>query len=304
MSDQRVIWLMMPGGDIAMVEKSLKYRPDAVIPCLEDGVAYDPESKATARKALTEALSGDRFTSRDVLVYPRINHPSGPYWRDDIDAVVTTEATGLVIPKTESAADVRRVAEYLDTADPDGRLRVVAMIETAAGVLRAQEIASSSPRVRGLLFGREDYSASVGLMRRHADSLAQLSPELLYARSAVVLAAAAAGIESIDGASFTLHDKDYIAADASLTARLGFTGKLAAHPAHVAGIRAGYTPEPADLAVAEQMVKLETDAHEAGGAALGGIAGMEVTPPVVAQAKLLLRRAEWSRANETRGGAA
>lgn len=304
--DDRVIWLMMPGGDRKMITKSLKYRPDVIIPCLEDGVAYDDEAKKASRAMLADTLGGTTFGSCDVLVYPRINHPSGPYWRADIDAVVGTEASGLVIPKTESADEVRGVAEYVAVAEaraglPQGTIRIIAMIETARGVLRAEEIAGAHARVRGLLFGREDYSASVGLMRRHADSLGEGSPELLFARSAVVTAAQAAGVEAIDGAAFTLVDEDYINRDASLTARLGFTGKLAAHPAHVAGIRAAYTPDPDDLEVARQMIELERESAAKGTAAVGGVNGMEVTPPVIAQAKLLVRRATWAETGLERG---
>lgn len=304
-TSERVIWLMMPGGDRALIDKSMRYGPDAITPCLEDGVAYDPDHKRRAREVLREALSEGRFAAQDILVYPRINHPTGPYWIDDITALIDTEAGGLVIPKTESGEQVRAVADEVAKAEAaagreEGSIRIVAMIETARGVLRAEEIAAADPRVRGLLFGREDYSASIGLMRRHTDSLAELSPELLYAKSAVVTAAQAVGVEAIDGAAFTLKDQSYIDRDASLTARLGFTGKLAAHPAHVAGIRRGFTPDPPDVEVAEKMVQLERDAEAAGLAAVGGVDGMEVTPPVVAQAKLLLRRAAWSERSHAR----
>jgi len=304
--DQRVIWMMMPGGDASMIAKSLKYQPDVIIPCVEDGVQYTPEAKVAARQVLIDELGGTRFTDADVLVYPRINHPSGPYWRDDIETVLRTEASGVVIPKTESAEDVRAVAEQLEAMElASGRsaapLRIIAMIETPKGVLRAEEIAAAHPRVRGVLFGREDFSAAVGLMRRHEDSLREGSPELLYARGAVVAAAQAVGVEAIDGAAFTLTDMDYIMKDASLTARLGFTGKLAAHPAHVKGIRWGFTPTDEDLQLARQMVAVESHAEQSGDAAVAGVAGMEVTPPVVAQAKLLLRRAEWAEQNAKRG---
>lgn len=304
--DLRVIWMMMPGGDAGLIKKSLKYRPDVIIPCLEDGVAYNAEAKAAARKTLSEVLSGQMCSKIDVLAYPRINHPSGEYWKSDIEMLVKTESSGLVIPKTESGDEVREVIAFLEKAEAAaGRkepLRVIAMIETARGVMRAEEIASAHPRVRGVLFGREDYSNSVGLMRRHKDSLSEGSPELLYSRSQVVTAAKSAGVEAIDGAAFTLVDKDYIKRDASLTARLGYTGKLAAHPAHVEGIRLAYTPDPEDLEVARAMVQLETTSKESGVAPVGGIAGMEVTPPVIEQAKLLIQRSKWVELNASRGG--
>jgi citrate lyase subunit beta/citryl-CoA lyase len=304
--DMRVIWMMMPGSDSGLIKKSLKYRPDVIIPCLEDGVAYIPAAKQSARDSLKKDLSGTLFSEIDVLVYPRINHPSSEYWKLDIEMLVETEASGLVIPKTESGDEVREVVKFLEKIEAEkGRqvgLEVIAMIETARGVMRAEEIASAHPRVRGVLFGREDYSASVGLMRRHKDSLAEISPELLYSRSQVVTAAKSAGVEAIDGAAFTLVDHEYIRRDASLTARLGFTGKLAAHPAHVEGIRTAYTPDPDDLAVAHAMIELETKSKESGVAAVGGISGMEVTPPVIEQAKLLVQRANWAEANASRGG--
>lgn len=304
--DMRVIWMMMPGSDSGLIKKSLKYRPDVIIPCLEDGVAYIPAAKQNARDSLKKDLSGSLFSEIDVLVFPRINHPSSEYWKLDIEMLVETEASGLVIPKTESGDEVREVVKFLEKIEAEkGRkvgLEIIAMIETARGVMRAEEIASAHPRVRGVLFGREDYSASVGLMRRHKDSLAEVSPELLYSRSQVVTAAKSAGVEAIDGAAFTLVDHEYIRRDASLTARLGFTGKLAAHPAHVEGIRAAYTPDPDDLAVAHAMIELETKSKESGVAAVGGISGMEVTPPVIEQAKLLVQRANWAQANASRGG--
>jgi citrate lyase subunit beta/citryl-CoA lyase len=306
MADDRVIWMMMPSGRRDMIEKSLKYAPDVIIPCLEDGVRYDDDSKEAARGLLSDVLGGDMFSSKDVLVYPRVNHPTSKWWRDDIDMVVRSEASGIVVPKTESAEEIRDVANYLAEAEasagrPAGTLRIVAMIETTKGILRAEEIAHAHERVRGLLFGREDFSASVGLMRRHADMLRDGSPELLFARSTVVTAAQSAGIESIDGAAFTLTDTDYIGRDASLTARLGFTGKLAAHPAHVKGIRYAFTPLEEDLELARAMIAVETDSDADNSAAVAGVAGMEVTPPVVLQAKLLVRRAGWVEQNAQRG---
>lgn len=295
-----VIWLMMPGGDLAMVSKAANYAPDVIIPCLEDGVAYNLEAKTSAREALAEFIRGGGHSGEGIATFPRINHPNGPYWRDDVDAVVAAGADGVVIPKCESVDEIEAVEERLSEAEaakgvPDGFTRVVVMLETAKGVLRAPDLAMATRRGVALLFGREDFSASIGLMRRHADSLRELSPELLYARSQVVLAAQSAGIGSIDGASFTFVDEDYMNRDASLSARIGFTGKLAAHPAHVKAIRYGFTPDPADVDIANRIIELERDALQRGAAAVGGVAGMEVTPPIVAQARLLLERQAWAR---------
>ncbi|MPZ24872.1 MAG: hypothetical protein GEV12_00080 [Micromonosporaceae bacterium] len=306
---QRVIWLMMPGGDLGMVRKATRYAPDVIIPCLEDGVAYHPDAKATARRALSTFLREGGHTELGIATFPRINHPSSPYWGDDVDALVAAGADGIVIPKCETVDEVRVVEDRLSEAEaatgvPAGSVPVVVMLETARGVLRAAELALSARRGVALLFGREDFSASIGLMRRHSDSLAEGSPELLYARSQVVLAAQAAGLGSIDGASFTFQDADYMLRDASLSARIGYTGKLAAHPGHVRAIRQGFAPEPADVAIAERIVELERAALANGEAPVGGVDGMEVTPPIVDQARLLLARVNWASRVDDRLAAA
>lgn len=297
-----VIWLMMPGGHREMVLKSVRYRPDTIVPCLEDGVRYDERSKRAARESLVGAIAEVRAAAPEVGVFPRINHPSGDYWRDDLDALVAAGIDGLVIPKTEHPDQVRAVAGQLARREAEAGTKrpaeIVVMIETPKGLLAAERLATADHRVAALLLGREDYSAAVGLMRRHQDSLREGSPELLYARSQVATVAQAHEIGAIDGASFTFVDRDYMRADASLTARIGFTGKLAAHPAHVEAIRYGFTPVPEDLTAAEEIVELARTAEQQGEAAVGAVRGMEVTPPIVEQARLLLRRAEWADRKE------
>jgi citrate lyase subunit beta / citryl-CoA lyase len=306
---QAVIWLMMPGGDMKLVDKSANYAPDVIIPCLEDGVAYIDSEKKQAREDLAEFIRNGAHSARGIATFPRINHPSSIYWTEDVAAMVEAGADGIVVPKSETAEEIRAVDKALADAEKAcgrevGSTALVVMMETAKGVSNADELAVAAERTVAFLFGREDFSASIGLMRRHADSLEQGSPELLFARSKVVLAAQAAGIGSIDGASFTFVDEDYMNKDASLTARIGYTGKLAAHPAHVASIRHGFTPLEEDLKVAADIVALEEAALAEGKAPIGGVAGMEVTPPIVEQARLLLARSEWSKQSNDRFSAA
>jgi citrate lyase subunit beta/citryl-CoA lyase len=302
---QAVIWLMMPGDDLKLVNKAANYAPDVIIPCLEDGVAYIESEKKKAREALAGFIRDGAHAARGIATFPRINHPSSPYWTEDVAAMVEAGADGVVVPKSETADEVRAVDAALAAAEKAcgreiGSTALVVMMETAKGVSNADELSVAAERTVAFLFGREDFSASIGLMRRHADSLAEGSPELLFARSKVVLAAQAAGIGSIDGAAFTFVDEDYMNKDASLTARMGYTGKLAAHPAHVASIRRGFTPLDADLKIAADIVALEEAALAEGKAPIGGVAGMEVTPPIVDQARLLLARSEWSKNSNDR----
>jgi citrate lyase subunit beta/citryl-CoA lyase len=290
---------MMPGDKERLVRKAVEFRPDAVIPCLEDGVAYEPAAKQAARELLVRLSSEVDWAGEQILFYPRINRSNSEYWRDDVVSLLEGKPDGLVIAKEESPDRVRDVDEFLAeqerrTGRAEGSVPLIVMVETALGLHRAYELASASPRVEGLLLGREDLSASLGIMRRHSEMVSSGHEELLYARSKFVLDCKAAGKEAIDGASFTYSDEGYMSHDSSLAARLGFTGKLSAHPKHVKSIRLGFTPDPADVEIARQMVEMTAEYEKNGDAPVFGVAGMEVTPPIVDQARLVLARAAWA----------
>lgn len=295
----RVVWHMMPGDKERLIRKAVEFRPDAVIPCLEDGVAYEPSAKHAARELLASLSAEINWAAEQILFYPRINRSNSEYWRDDIAVLLGGKPDGLVIAKEESPDRVRDVDAFLSeqerrTGRPEGSVPLIVMIETALGLHRAYELASSSPRVEGLLLGREDLSASLGIMRRHSEMVSSGHEELLFARSKFVLECKAAGKEAIDGASFTYSDEDYMTHDSSLAARLGFTGKLSAHPKHVAAIRRGFMPDSEDVEIARQMIELTEEYEKKGDAPVFGVAGMEVTPPIVDQARLILARAQWA----------
>lgn len=295
----RVVWHMMPGDKERLIRKAVEFRPDAVIPCLEDGVVYEASAKRVARELLASLSTAVDWAAVGILFYPRINRSNSEYWRDDVAVLLDGNPDGLVIAKEESPDRVRDVDAFLGeqerrTGRPEGSIPLIVMVETALGLYRAFELASASPRVEGLLLGREDLSASLGIMRRHSEMVSSGHEELLYARSKFVLDCKAAGKVAIDGASFTYSDEDYMNHDSSLAARLGFTGKLSAHPKHVAAIRRGFMPDPEDVEIARQMVALTEEYEEKGDAPVFGVAGMEVTPPIVDQARLVLARAAWS----------
>lgn len=291
----RVVWHMMPGDSERMIRKSAELGVDAIIPCLEDGVTYTEEAKQSARELLVRLSTEIDWAGHRVLFYPRINRSNSEYWRDDIAALLNGKPDGLVIAKEESADRIRDVDEFLSleelrTGRPDRSIPLIVMVETALGLYRTYELATSTPRVQGLLLGREDLSASLGIMRRHSEMISSNHEELLYARSKFVLDCKAAGVEAIDGASFTFTHEGYMQYDASLAARIGFTGKLSAHPKHVAAIRAGFTPDREDVEIAREMVERTKEFQAKGNAPVFGVAGMEVTPPIVDQARLVLAR--------------
>jgi citrate lyase subunit beta/citryl-CoA lyase len=293
----RIVWHMMPGDSEKFIRKSLDIRPDAIIPCLEDGVAYDPVAKQNARELLARLSSEIDWAGNEILFYPRINRSNSEYWRDDVVELMKGQCDGFVIAKEESPDRVRDVDEFISEQEERvgrtlGSTRLIVMIETALGLRRTYDIASASDRVDGLLLGREDLSYSLGIMRRLREIVESRHEELLYARSKFVADSKAAGKEAIDGAPFTFEDEGYMLQDSALAARLGFTGKLSAHPKHAHYIREGFAPEPGDVEIAREMLAKADEYRTQGAAPVFAVAGMEVTPPIVEQARLVVARAE------------
>ncbi len=199
-------WMFVPGNRQRFLDKiyELETPPDAVFFDLEDGVI--PEEKPVARELVAEVLRraaagaaahGPGQRRRHGLV-PR--RPGGDRSYPGSRASACRRSSG--------ADDVLEVARHaIERFDPDGDVRIVAAIESAAGLLRAPEIAAAHPRVVALMFGAEDYALDLGLGTKREGEAA----ELVYARSALVVAAAAARVLSIDGVFPDLDDPDGLA---------------------------------------------------------------------------------------------
>lgn len=295
----RIIWHMLPGENERLLRKAADLKIDAVIPCLEDGTAYRPEAKQAARESIARLREEIDWSARGIAFYPRMNRSNSPYWHDDVRALVEARVDGIIIAKEDSPDRVRDVCRLVSAEEErvglaPGSIPVTVMLETALGLVRCFELASADPRVEAVMVGREDLSSDLGIFRRHSEILEGGNLELLYARSKVVADCRAAGKLALDGASLTFQDEAYMAYDCALAARLGFSGKLSAHPRHVEAIRAGFSPLPDDVEIARQMVEGADAMWDAGNAPALGVAGMEVTPAVVPQAQLVLDRARWA----------
>lgn len=184
----------------------------------------------------------------------------------------------LLIPKVDCAHDLRILEDMLgdQLADVD----FLATIETAAGLAAVEQIATATPRVRGLVFGAADFAADLGISM-------EWEP-LLYARSRIVAAAAVAGIPAIDAPTFDLGSEMALKIDVNRSRELGFAGKAAIHPRQVAVINEGFTPLAAEVERARRVIDM---ADEQSGQ-LGLLDGQLVGPPMVAAAHRLLRRAK------------
>ncbi|MER5437231.1 CoA ester lyase [Streptomyces sp. NPDC002790] len=254
--------LFVPGDRPDRYAKAHASGADLVIIDLEDAVA--PADKDAARAHAAAWLIAGR---RPVV---RVNAPGTPWSEDDL-AMAAEHGCPVMVPKSEDPEALSDIA-----ARTAGRCPLVALIETARGVLRAHEV-SRVPGVVRLAFGNVDLAADLGVA--HDDHLA-----LAHARSQVVLAAAAAGLcPPIDGVTTGVRDADALAADVTHGRRLGFAGKLCIHPAQLPAVAAGFAPTEAELTWARSVLAV--------GDTVTTVDGQMVDKPVLERARRLLGRA-------------
>jgi len=270
--------LFSPGDQPDLLRKAPDSGADVIVFDLEDAVA--PARKETARETVADAVAE---VDPDAELCVRIN-PPGAGGERDLDAVLG-EQTGesvdsLMLPKVASAEDVRNLATLASGRGAD--LPVLALLESSAGVLDAEAVASADP-TDAVLLGAEDLAADLGATRTDEGT------EVLYAREHVVLAAASAGVDAIDTLYTDYEDTDGLAADAALARDLGFDGKMAIHPAQVPVINDAFTPDPDAVEWARKVLSArdEADANDVG---VFAVEGEMIDAPLIAQAEEILRR--------------
>lgn len=283
----RRVLLFVPATEPRRIVKAAGLGADGVILDLEDGVAL--ARKAEGRAGAVTALEVIDFGARERLV--RINPVDGDVGEADLRAVlgVRRPPDAIVLPKVESAAQLRRAARLLDRLERrpgrrGGRTRLLAIIETARGVIRLQEITGATDRLEALIFGAEDLVGDLGGIRTAAGQ------EVLVARSAVALHAAAARLQAIDTPCVDLSDEAGLVADARAALALGYAGKLAIHPSQVEPIRDVFTPTAEAIAAARRLVR-EHDRRQAAGQGVFTLDGKMVDMPMVRAARAILARA-------------
>jgi len=259
-------WLYVPAHRERFVEKALsEAAADCVILDLEDGVP--PAEKERARVAVRAALARP---AGGPELWVRLNRD----FEHDLPALQGEAPAGVCLSKVEESAEVARAAAAVGVP-------LLVGIETARGLLVAPALAAAHPGVFGLVFGAEDFALDVGMG-------ADRDRDLLYARSAIVVAAAAARVAAVDGVFPDLDDEAGLEADARLGRRLGFAGKTTFNPRQLEVLNRVYEPAAEELEFARRVVEAY-EAAEARGHGAVAVDGRLVDPPVVARARRLLR---------------
>jgi citrate lyase subunit beta/citryl-CoA lyase len=281
--------MFTPGDRPEMMRKAPTAGADVIVFDLEDAVA--PDSKAEAREAVREVLADPDFAP-DCEVCVRVN-PTGIGADDDLAGVLAGGAAGddvaadtldsVMLPETEAAGDAETLADLL--SERGAEVPILALVETAAGILSAEEITAVS-EVDALVFGAEDLAADLGATRTDEGT------EVLHAREHVVLAASAVGVDAIDTVYTDIEDTDGLREETEFAIELGYDGKMAIHPAQVAPINESFAPAPERVEWAERVLEAKAQA-DAEGRGVFRVDGEMIDAPLIAQAERVL---EYARA--------
>jgi citrate lyase subunit beta/citryl-CoA lyase len=274
--------LYVPGNNAGMIRDAGIYRSDCIMFDLEDSVSVN--EKDSARFLVFQALTSLTYPGKELVV--RINDPHSRIGRDDIEAMVSCGRVVIRLPKTECARDVLDCEELIAGAEkkyrrPAGSTRMMAAIESAAGVLGAKEIAFSSKRLTGIAIGAEDYVTDLRTTR---------SPEgieLLFGRSMVLLAARAAGIDAIDTVYSDVNNEEGLRKETALIRQLGFDGKSVINPRQIKIVHEIFTPSEKEIKNALAVIGAIREA-EARGSGVIALNGKMIDKPVVTRAEHVL----------------
>ncbi len=268
--------MIFPALQPERYDEAVSAGPDIAVFDLEDGTATD--RKAEAREAVAPVFGRDN--GGQILKYLRINHPRTLDGLRDMVAVAewSSPPDGLLLPKIESADEIRQVTDTVCMVHPE--IELMPIIESPRGLENVLDIANAGPRVVMLLLGSDDLSGTVG-SDRSWDALA-------YARGRVAAAAGDAGIEAMDGAFYDPEDEAGLIEELRRAAAMGFTGKASYHASQIPHIHAAFTPDADDVAEARRILAAAA-ADSIGNTRLDG---RMVNAAIVKRARRLLDIAE------------
>lgn len=276
-------WMFVPGNRERFLQKAKGSAADAVLLDLEDGVL--PSEKAEARRLVAATLAE---TWTGPVRYVRVNALTTPWLAADLEAVIIPGIEGICLTKVVSAQDVTTVSKQIAALERKrgieaGSVKILAAIESAKGLINAYSVAGADPRVSGLMFGAEDYALDLGLGALREKEAA----ELIYARSALVVAATAAEVLSVDGVFPDLDNPEGLLADVRQARRIGFTSKSTFNPRQIDVINQEFSPKPDEIEYARKIAAGFREAEARGDASVA-VGGQLVDRPIVLRALRLL----------------
>ena len=248
--------LFAPGNNQRVMEKAFDSGADAVIFDLEDSVPL--AAKAEARVLVAQAIDRAAGAGAGPFVTVRVNAAATGLLEDDLAAIARKGLGAIFLSKAESVEEIEHAAKLLDALEQRnglgrGTVEIIPMIESALGVYRCFEMASASPRIATTCIG----TAQDGDLQTDLGSgWSSEGPELMYARSKVLLDTRAAGkAYPLDGVFSNLSDEEALVRDSRVSARLGYVGRTVIHPKQIAPVRKAYAVPKEEVAYYTRVVQ-------------------------------------------------
>lgn len=277
--------LFVPGNTPRMLDRAIGLRPDAFVPDMEDSVPWEEKSNA---RGVTAAYIPE-LAKTGVPVIPRVNSLDTGILEDDLAAVVGPDIFGVSVGKMDNLGIVDEVVRLIQKMELRagvrlGSIRLVPWIESADAVVHAYEICRASRRIVAVALGAEDFTNDMEIARREDDA------ELVYARSAIAVAARAAGVLALDTPFFAFRDPEGLRANSQASRGLGFRGRFAIHPAQLDVINEVFSPSAEEVLQAQRVIEAFEEAVAVGRGSTS-LDGKVVDVPVVKRAQSLLDQA-------------
>lgn len=268
--------LFVPGHAQKHIEKSATTDADAIVFDLEDAVS--PAEKTAARQRVVAALHSNAYKNKQLIV--RVNGLDTPWFKDDVQAMLAAGCCNIMLPKCESAEDIISVRACI----AEKVVNIFAIIESARGVLAANDIASNLAPTDGLCFGHIDFAADMGLPNTNP-----MAGAIYHARCQIALAARAFGCMPIDNICAEIRDIDTIHEETDAGINIGYVGKLCIHPAQIDTVNVVYTPTAEQMTYAKDLLQAWDEAQEKGVGVFSYQNKMIDLPVILAQKSILQR---------------
>ncbi len=278
-----------------MLQKAVGFETRWLIPDLEDSVPAT--EKQSARTIVAEHIPV--LAAAGKLLAPRVNSMSSGLAAEDIEAVISNDIVGISIGKIGTVEEVEELEVIVAAAEKRagvevGRTTILPWLETAEAVINAYQICKASDRIRWTAFGAEDFSADMGISRSvdatETNPLTAAEPGLAYPRSAVAIAARAAGVHALDTPFTKFREPEGLKNDALLAKSIGYKGKLAIHPSQVEVIESVFMPTQSEIERAKRVIEVASDAEEQGRGSIS-LDGEMIDMPVILRAQNVLNDA-------------
>lgn len=278
--------LYVPGNDLHKIQKAATLDVDSVCLDLEDGVATN--RKQDARLTISRALGSMDFGRTERLV--RINPVNSQYFETDMGEIFPARPDGIVLPKVVHSDQIRTASNKIEMVEkennwPPGSIILIAIVESAQAIVNLDSIASADPRLKALIFGAEDYAATIGAKRSSSGW------EVFYARSAVVTHCAAYRLQAIDLVNINFEDDEGLRVQSIQGSRMGFSGKQIIHPNQVDIVQEAFTPSDKEIETAVRLIE-NFNVHQDKGQGAFAIEGTMIDAPLVKSAQATIARAK------------